>query len=316
MPKTLEGVLKSTSPLVSVILPVFNSEDYVKESIRSILNQDYREIEVIVIDDGSSDDSGLIINKLASNDTRIRHFKQSNKGLVETLNRGLELSQGKYIARMDADDISLPGRIRKQVETMEANPELVLCGTWFKEVENGDKLHKLFCKDEKIRVRSLFSPMFCHPSIMARADVAKKIRYEGSFFRAEDYLYWVELMSIGKVCNLPEVLLKYRVHQNQVSSDRDKQRKVHVSVSKIAWKRLFQIDISEDLLTCIIFGGRDVETLKKSVSFIKTLTNRSVKKLAISYLWKSNSIKLLKIDPLSYLKGLYESINEKLKLRY
>ena len=117
--------------LVSVILPAYNAQDTIAESIDSILNQSFRDFELIVINDGSTDATEKVIAQY--DDSRIRYFANpGNQGLIYTLNRGLELSQGKYIARMDADDISLPARFEKQVRILEEHPEIIVCGPLIK----------------------------------------------------------------------------------------------------------------------------------------------------------------------------------------
>lgn len=114
--------------LISVVLPAYNVQDTIGESIDSILSQTFTDFELIIINDGSQDNTEEVIH--AYSDKRIRYYRnEKNEGLIYTLNRGLDLAQGKYIARMDADDVSLPTRFEKQVKVMEESPNIVVCGT-------------------------------------------------------------------------------------------------------------------------------------------------------------------------------------------
>src|ERR1017187_7276972 len=122
--------MKNNSPYITVLMPVYNAAPFLREAIDSILNQTFKNFELLIINDGSTDNCEEII--LTYKDPRIRYIKnETNIKLISTLNKGIKLSKGKYIVRMDADDISFPDRIEKQVNYMETNPAIALCGTWF-----------------------------------------------------------------------------------------------------------------------------------------------------------------------------------------
>ena len=122
--------MMSQEPLVSVLIPCYNCEKYVEEAVMSIIEQSYSNLEILVIDDGSTDNTGSILQELAQKDSRIRYIKnETNLKLIRTLNKGIDLCRGKYIARMDADDISLPTRIVKQVNFLEKHPDIGIVGT-------------------------------------------------------------------------------------------------------------------------------------------------------------------------------------------
>ena len=207
--------------LVSVILPAYNAQDTIAESIDSILNQSFRDFELIVINDGSTDATEKVIAQY--DDSRIRYFANpGNQGLIYTLNRGLELSQGKYIARMDADDISLPARFEKQVRILEEHPEIIVCGTQIKGFGLSKASKYIFTAKEKsgeLKYWLLKYPCFAHPSVMIRRQVLTEhhICYDKDYLHAEDYKLWVDLSSYGDFYNIQEVLLRYRISDTQIT---------------------------------------------------------------------------------------------------
>jgi len=206
-------------PKVSVLMPVYNAGVYLREAIESILDQTYLEFEFIIINDGSTDNSKEII--LSYNDPRIKYFEnKENLKLITTLNKGLEIASGKYIVRMDADDISLPNRIEKQVKFMDSNPEVALCGSWFKAFGESNQIGKYATSNDDIRIRMLYQTQFCHPSVIIRKDILtqNKYKFDFNFIHAEDYELFVRISEKYKVANIPEVLLKYRQHVKNVST--------------------------------------------------------------------------------------------------
>lgn len=205
-------------------MPIYNCELYVKEAIESILNQTFSDFEFLIIDDASTDKTVEIIKTYT--DSRIKLIeKTSNSGYTNSLNSGLELAKGKYIARMDGDDISLPERFEKQVAFLQANPDFVLCGSWF-EVIGSELVVKSPENFEAIKLALLKGNCIAHPSIMMRKQILDKLPvvYDVSKEPAEDYDLWVRLLSLGKLHNLQEVLLNYRVHNTQVSQKRKTQQ--------------------------------------------------------------------------------------------
>ncbi|HXH19354.1 MAG TPA: glycosyltransferase [Chitinophagales bacterium] len=219
----IKSCAKLKIPLVTVLLPVYNAEAHVAEAIQSILSQTFRDFELLIINDGSTDRSLEIIRSF--NDARIRaESNESNMKLIATLNKGIDLARGKYIARMDADDVSLPERLQKQVDFMETHSEVGVCGTWFQLFGNSGEIVKYPEKDENIRIMMLYQTPFCHPSIIFRKDVFDKygIRFLPEFIHAEDYEAWVRLAGLTHFANIPEVLLKYRIHEQSVSAAHQK----------------------------------------------------------------------------------------------
>ena len=164
------------TPSVSVVMPVYNEERYLPQAIESILGQTYQDIEVIIVNDGSSDRSEDII--LSYHDPRIRYVKQDNRGLAVSLNHGLSLARGEYIARMDADDVSFPLRLERQVSFLENNAAYVLVGTWaeiWSEEQKTRRIHKHPSSDALLRTFLLFDNPFVHSSVMFRTEVARRI---------------------------------------------------------------------------------------------------------------------------------------------
>lgn len=213
-------ITKTKNSKVSVLMPVFDSEPFIRAAIDSILAQTYTNFEFIIINDGSKDGSDAIIRSY--NDERIKYIDhKNNKGIVATLNEGLAISSGDYIARMDADDISLPKRLEKQVAFLEKNPEYKLCGSNAIAINfEGNKLYKLNRPKafERIKVFNLFRNAFIHPSIMADATTIKKFGYQEDYKYAEDYLLFSQFTMNHKVANLDDRLLNYRLHDSSITS--------------------------------------------------------------------------------------------------
>ena len=206
-------------PRVSVLMAVHNGEKYLSSAIKSILDQNFKNFELIIIDDGSEDSTVGIINKFL--DKRIRFYKQEKRGLAASLNQGISLAKGEYIARMDADDISLMERLEEQVNFLNENPNYAFCGTWAQLI-NGQgeifgEIH--FPKGDKMirRVLMQYNP-FIHPSLCLRKKALKKIGgYDESFIRAQDYDLVLRLMREYKGANLGQSLLQYRQSERSIS---------------------------------------------------------------------------------------------------
>lgn len=202
------------APAVSVVLPVYNGAAYVQSAVLSILGQSWTDFELIIINDGSKDASGEIVDALC--DARIRVFHQQNRGLAATLNRGIELARGRYIARQDQDDLSLPERFARQVAYLDANPDCVLLGTaaeiWVGDHADG-RAHDHPTDHAALAFELLFNNPFVHSSVMMRRDAVLAVGgYTTDPARQppEDYELWSRLARYGRVANLPERLLVYR----------------------------------------------------------------------------------------------------------
>ncbi|MBT0549990.1 glycosyltransferase family 2 protein [Riemerella anatipestifer] len=209
-------------PTISVVMSVYNAEEYLEESIDSILNQTYSNFEFIIIDDCSTDSSFAILEEYATKDSRIKLLqKKENKGtqgFIENLNWGLEEARGKYIARMDADDISHPTRFEQQVDFLDNNPNVFIIGAQLDLINEKNEIigEKLASTDnEEIQERMLKTIQLFHPVIMFRNE---GLRYRDKVWYCEDYELYLRLMSKQKkMANLPIKLLKYRVLGGSIS---------------------------------------------------------------------------------------------------
>lgn len=241
------------NPSISVLMSVFNSEKYLKEAIESILNQTFTNFEFLIINDGSNDDSRNII--LSFSDPRIVLIdNENNIGLTRSLNKGIESARGKYIARMDADDISMPTRLEKQVNFLNENLQIGLLGTWFEYFPGGPVI-KPPCKHEEIYAQLFKNNPVAHPSVMLRRSVLieNKCLYNNKFKKAQDYELWSRLIEKTRVANLPEVLLLYRVHQGQISNfANDEQLLVDTEVKVKLYSRLLDYQIDPKFTECLI----------------------------------------------------------------
>jgi len=204
-------------PKVSVLLPVFNSQEFLPAALDSLLTQSLGNIEVIAINDGSVDSSAVILENYAAGDARVSVYHQANRGLPATLNRGLALARGEYLARMDADDISCPRRLERQVEYLDNHPVVGVCGTWVETLSDANPVTWRYPVDDAgIRCHNLFSPALAHPTIMFRKTVVQSAGgYSLDWAVAEDYELWLRLSSATQFANLPEALLRLRLHGRQ-----------------------------------------------------------------------------------------------------
>ncbi len=204
----------SKTPSISVVMPAYNAERFIDEAIRSILDQTFEDFEFIIINDGSKDKTEEII--LSHPDPRIIYLKNDgNKGLSYSFNKGVSAAQGKYIARMDADDISLPDRFAKQYSYLESHPKIGILGSSMIEIdENGKKKHLLKRDSTHVEIKwsSLFSTPLYHPTIMARAEVLKSHHYNEGLSNSEDYELWSRLLFNTQVifANIKRPLFLYR----------------------------------------------------------------------------------------------------------
>lgn len=214
------------NPLVSVVMPAFNAEKYIPEAIESILNQTFKDFELIIIDDGSTDKTWNIIQEYAKKDGRIIPVRnEKNLKICKTLNKGVVLSKGVYIARMDSDDWSYPDRFEKQVEFMEKHQDVVVSGGY---VEVSDEnLATLYLKkypllDNDIRKKMFIYNPFTHPCVIFRSEELKLENpiYNHDFYDAEDYDLYFRLGKKRKMANINDVLLKYRVSSGSISFKR------------------------------------------------------------------------------------------------
>ena len=199
-------------------MPMYNGEVYLQEAVDSILAQDFQDFEFLVIDDGSTDGSMDLIN--GYDDARITLLRNDrNLGVAATLNRGLETARGRFVARMDCDDIAFPHRLRMQVHFMDAHPRVAVCGTWVEAF--GDGLTQVWRFPEAhndIVCGLIFESLLAHPSVMLRKAAVDQagLRYDPAVAHAEDYDLWVRCGRVRELANIPAVLLRRRTHEAAV----------------------------------------------------------------------------------------------------
>lgn len=228
----------NTTPSISLIMSVYNGEDYLTEAVESVINQTYTDWELIVINDCSTDRTADILAELAQRDERIKvHPNEVNLRLPTSLNRALDIARGNYIARMDADDICLPDRLEKQVAFMDAHPDVALSSCRFMTLKNG-VISSGGCggrnDSEAIKALLLVTNPVLHPGIIVRAEVIKGLKYDPSFTCTEDMELWTRVVMAGhKVEILPEYLMIYRLHDKQITQTTlEKQHREVLTVQK------------------------------------------------------------------------------------
>ncbi|MHB8170330.1 MAG: glycosyltransferase family 2 protein [Thermincolia bacterium] len=288
----------SKNPKVTVLMPVYNGEKYLGQAIESILAQTFTDLELLIINDGSTDGSKEIIESYE--DSRIRLVNnEGNLKLIATLNKGFELAQGEYIARMDCDDISLPDRLAKQVAFMEAHPQVGVCGTWAHKIDSSGKIVGKLKRPAGNKLEKFLwcpSPII-HPTAIIRNTVFKTLRYDQAYRDAEDYELWLRVSKVTKLYNLKEYLLLYRVHPASVTSvHRDVQlQSSYKAFSKFHGSR----DISYDEFLSFMFAAGKVNPWLRALK---------IRKLAVKYkispleLWQDN-LKYLIYWVLSIITG-------------
>lgn len=205
-------------PKVSVLISVYNCERYIDEAVESICRQTYDDFELLVLDDASTDATWARMTALQKTDRRIRIYRNaSNEGVADGTNRLVAASRGRYIACMDADDIALPERLEKQVAVLDSG-KADLCGGWMIVFGDGPEfLRSARVEDEEIRAELLFSWPFCKPTVMLRRELAERNPMNSKMIPAADYDWGARIAVNARLYNIPEPLVRYRVHAGQIS---------------------------------------------------------------------------------------------------
>lgn len=271
-------------PEISVIMSVYNGEKYLQEAIESVRRQTFTKWELIVINDCSSDSTSKIIANFESMDERIKGYtNEVNLKLPASLNKAISLCQGKYIARMDADDICLPRRLEKQYKFMEENKDISLSSCRFLTVKNGVYASGGAggrCDNDAIKALLLVSNPILHPGVIAKAEVLKKFNYDTSLTCTEDLELWTRLASNNeKMQILDECLVIYRLHDKQITSTTlEKQHTEVIKIQNNYYSSLLK-EMPEDLQEFYINGIYFKESLNINdfIFFAKWLKNATVK---------------------------------------
>lgn len=210
-------------PLVSILLPVLNAEKYLAECLESIKTQTYKNWELIIANDGSSDGSERIIeNFIKDSSNQIKYLSFVHSGLPFCLNKGVEVASGKYIARMDADDIMLPNRLAVQVDFLENNPKIDILGGQAIEIDESGIEFSVIKKpifDSEIKKELVFSCPLVHPTVMLRKEILQKNLYKEIYPNSEDSDLWRRLAKTNTFRNVDAILIKKRFHENQITQN-------------------------------------------------------------------------------------------------
>jgi glycosyltransferase involved in cell wall biosynthesis len=247
-------------PTVSVVMSVFNGEKYLPMAITSILDQTISDFEFLIIDDSSTDASLEIIQSFAQADHRIRVIKNDGHyGIPKSLNKGIALAQGEFIARMDADDISVPERFEKQIDFLHNNIDVAMIGSNIAFIDDDNVVisqSQYPCYPGQVRWRLLFSCSVVHPTVMFRKSLFNNdsFYYEETFTAAQDYELWSRISEDFRIANLPDVLLYLRKHENSVSQN--KRNIQSLNEMKIIRKTISK-ELNQNLPENLILGFKD-----------------------------------------------------------
>lgn len=302
--------------LISVIIPCYNASKYLEKAVRSIMNQTYRNLEIICCDDCSADNTLEILNNLSLEDNRIFVIhNEKNLKLIDTLNKLITYTHGEYIARMDSDDICLPNRLEKQLEYLIANPAISFCGCNAWHIDENDRVIgkselPLSSNDNKFYLK--YFSTFYHPTIMAKSEVFKDNPYCKDFIHAEDYELWCRLIYEKglKGENLKDRLFKYRLNSQGISQQ-NIIAQLESSAKIFKTKKILDNAVINPHVT-IFFKSRIVcEETNKYLVFQKDILKHQQKKYAkipfikmISYC-KNNNLKIEFVKIIFTANGFY-----------
>jgi len=280
-------------PDISVIMSVYNGEIYLKEAIESVRKQSFQNWELIVINDCSTDSTGEILADFSLKDDRIKvHTNEVNLKLPSSLNKAISLSEGKYIARMDADDICLPDRLEKQYKFMEENSDVALSSCRFLTLKNGVYASGGAggrCDFKALKAMLLVSNPILHPGVIAKAEVMKNFYYDTTLTCTEDLELWTRMITENqKIQILPECLLIYRLHDKQITSTtRERQ---HTEVLKIQKKYYSSLlcEMDEEMQSFYINGiyfreNANIHKFLKYAKWLKKAASKNFDKHTINY---------------------------------
>lgn len=270
-------------PQISVVLSAYNAAQTIRQAIDSILAQTYEDYEFLIVNDASTDDTEKII--LSYFDSRIIYVNNLvNEGLINSLNKAIRCARGKYIVRMDADDISFPNRLYEQYFFMEKHPEIDVCGTWMYQFNDSGYERKVIAPvfDKDIKAFLFFKNPIFHPTVMMRKDIFNVVNgYKKEDYRQEDLGLWVELTKCGKkFYNLPIPLLYYRYSPDSESNLGKNNLKCYKEVRRRIIDRMLSLtslDIDESSKEIISVLSSSILVKECSVKYIK----QNVKKLFI-----------------------------------
>jgi glycosyltransferase involved in cell wall biosynthesis len=272
-------------PEISVIMPVFNAEKYLAEAIESVLNQNFSQFELIILNDNSTDSSKSIIETFLVKDSRIIFIdKENNVGPATLRSEGFDLSKGEFIALLDADDIALPTRFEKQIQLLKNRPEIGVCGSWFTTFGNNisDKIIRHPEHHNQIKVNFLIDCTIGNSTAMFKKSVLGNTRYSKEFVPVEDYKLWSELITKTQFYIIQESLVRYRIHDTNISQTKIDNVKRSTKKVKIGLLQEFDIDESHPKIESFFYliegqNGLDFEQVKLVFEIENTLLDQNRK---------------------------------------
>jgi glycosyltransferase involved in cell wall biosynthesis len=227
-----------SGPTLTVLLPVYNGEQYLHATLESVLSQSYSDFEFLILDDGSTDGTAAILESYRQRDPRVRVAHHENRGVGYTLNRGIAQARGRLIAQIGADDLALPGRFERQVEFLERHPDHVLVGGHLRIIDARGRplgVRKYPARDAQLRARMLLYNPIGAPSVMyRRADALAAGGFTPRFRTCEDYDFVLRIAQRGKIANLPEPLTAYRLHPGATKSTQTRRQLLDTIATKRA----------------------------------------------------------------------------------
>ncbi|WP_140937587.1 glycosyltransferase family 2 protein [Sphingobacterium lumbrici] len=264
------------TPLVTIVMPVYNMGVYVEESISSILSQTYKNIEFIILNDGSTDNTASLIGSIR--DSRINFIDSNeNKGNYFRRNEGCKIASGKYICVMDSDDIALPHRIETQIQRMESDDSILACGSFFKIVGNSSTCFTTPKSYDFIKLSLLKNNVVVHPTLMLNKKILEEVNYYSEeYYYAADYNLICDIARKGKIVNIPEQLLEYRRHEKQISSAHHLKQAQYANLVRVKYLKKLGFCLSEDeeryftrLMTNAKVSEFEIDGIEMVVSMLK-----------------------------------------------
>lgn len=234
--------MSEPTPEISVLMCAFNAQRYLAETMRSVLNQTFEDFELVVVDDGSTDETARILDTFAQSDPRVRVITGPNAGVPQAGNVGLAACRGEFVARIDADDIAKPRRLEVQLQYLKDH-DLVACGTWHDFIDEHGRLLKLLkTPEDDATIQDLAlrgHGSICNPTSMYRREALVALGgYSEDMPVAEDLDCWLRLGEVGKLGNVPECLAQYRLHSHSISEQKCQLQREHARIAcERAWAR-------------------------------------------------------------------------------
>lgn len=313
-----------SQPKVSVLMPCYNGARYIQQAIKSILDQDMTDWELIIVDDGSTDDSRAIIDSFR--DDRIHCITNpTNLGVVASRNAATKKAKGKYLSIMDTDDVARPDKLSRQVDFLEKNQDFALVGSWARLIDDRGrdtgKYWKLKSEPDKIKAELIFRNYFVHSAILVHREIALKFPYENGLEIGEDYKFIWDVSRESKVANLNELLISYRLHDANITRKKELHRKCLIEMYQRMFDEIGLETDTEELELHLDLRG-SLEDIRRYppkaiaawLNRIREINDRSglVDRTALDRVIRSRWMKVCNAhwkDPLSIIRESYKILN-------